>query len=116
MAALGELQTPSHDETVRLLVEVLTQALRQIPTTGGAWSWGEFHNGGIQPLFDISRDKEWYRLAVCAIDLGVADRQPVLRSGEILNPLEGLARNLGDAVEAVLHQVRLRLEQGGIAP
>lgn len=95
---------------------MLRYALREIPSGGAAWSWGEFHNGGLQPLYDIGREKDWPRLAVCATDLGLAERHPTVKNGESLTPLDGLARNLGDAIERLLHALRESLEAAGVSP
>jgi hypothetical protein len=75
-------------------------ALRKIPSSGAAWSWGEFHNGGLQPLYTLSDTKDWQRWALYAVDLGVAEKVPPIRDGETtLTPLEGLSRNLISATE-----------------
>jgi hypothetical protein len=115
LAQIGELRTPTRGETQEFLVEVLLKALRQIPSAG-AWSWGEFHNGGIQPLYDMSRTKDWSRLAVCAADLGLAEQQPRKRNGEVLSPLYGLSRNLTKATEDLLRAIRELLEASGVSP
>jgi hypothetical protein len=115
LAQIGELRTPTRKETEEFLVEVLLKALRQIPSRG-AWSWGEFHNGGLQPLYDISRTKDWPRLAVCAADLGLAEHHPRTRDGEVLSPLDGLSRNLTKATEDLLRAVRELLEATGVSP
>ena len=115
LAKIGELRTPTRRETQEFLVEVLLKALRQIPSTG-AWSWGEFHNGGLQPLYDISRTKDWPRLAVCAADLGLAEQQPRTTDGEVLSPLDGLSRNLTKATEDLLRAIRDLLEATGVSP
>ena len=114
LAEIAELGPPTHDETIEFLVEVLRNALEEISNT---WSWGEFHNGGIQPLYDISREKDWHRLAVCAVDLGL-DAQParVMTRDEVLSPRDALARNLGDATDRVLRQIKDRLEAAGVSP
>ena len=116
MAEIGGLGLPTQSATVDFLVEVLLKALREIPSSGAAWSWGEFHDGGLQPLYDISREKDWYSLAVATIDLGLADARPTIREGEILSPIGSLARNLTEATEGLLHEIRLRLEAAGVSP
>jgi hypothetical protein len=116
LAEIGGLQIPTRDETAEFLVEVLLKALRQIPSSGAAWSWGEFHNGGIQPLFDISREQDWQRLAVCAVDLGLDGQPARTRPGEVLTPRAALSRNLTRATEQLLHIVRERLEAAGVSP
>jgi hypothetical protein len=116
LAELGGLNTPTRRETQEFLVEVLLTALRQIPSSGAAWSWGEFHNDGMQPLYDMSRTKDSLREAVCATDLGLGEQRPQLRPGETLTPLEGLARNLTQATEHLLHALRELLEQAGVSP
>jgi hypothetical protein len=117
LAEIGGLPAPSRAETVELLVEVLLKALRQIPTTGAAWSWGEFHNGGTQPLYDISHHKDWHRMAVCAVDLGLDAQAPRPRQGRVLSsPRAALSANLTDAIEGLLHEVRVRLEKAGVTP
>jgi hypothetical protein len=116
LAQIGELRTPTRRETEEFLVEVLLQALRQIPSSGAAWSWGEFHNGGLQPLYDISGAKDWPRLAVCAADLGLAEHHAKLREGEVLTPLDGLSRNLTQATERLLQALREHLEGAGVSP
>lgn len=86
---------------------MLTKALRQIPVSEVAWSWGEFYNGGIQPLYDISHANDWQRLATCAIDLGLDEQAPKMRPGEdTLSPRSALARNLSDATDRLLKGVR----------
>lgn len=116
LAELAALRPPTQNEAQEFLVAVLLTALSYIPSRGTAWSWGEFHNGGIQPLFDIDRAKDWQRLAICAVDLGLDARPPRTRPGEELSPREALARNLGDATEGLLHEVRKRLEAAGVSP
>lgn len=92
-------------------------ALSYIPFSNVAWSWGEFYNGGIQPMYDIGREKDWPRLALCAADLGLAERHPRLRKAdETLTPLEALSRNLGDGIDRLLAAVRERLEAAGFSP
>jgi hypothetical protein len=114
LAEIAELAPPTRDETIEFLVEVLRDALKQISNT---WSWGEFHNGGTQPLYDIGREKDWHRLAVCAVDLGL-DAQParVMTPDEVLSPRDALARNLGDATDRLLREVKDRLEAAGVSP
>ncbi|HKP20080.1 MAG TPA: hypothetical protein VJT68_01080 [Thermoleophilaceae bacterium] len=116
LADIGGLPRPTRRETQEFLVEVLLQALRQIPASGAAWSWGEFYNGGVQPLYDMSRTKDRPRLAVCAADLGLAERQPRVRNGETLTPLDGLARNLMQATEHLLLEVSELLKRAGVSP
>ena len=96
-------------------MEVLLKALRQIPSAG-AWSWGEFQDGGLQPLYDITRTKDWPRLAVCAADLGLAEQPPRTKDGEVLSPLDGLSRNLTKATEDLLRAIRDLLEATGVSP
>ena len=91
-------------------------ALRKIPSSGAAWSWGEFHNGGLQPLYTLSDRKDWHRWALYAVDLGVAEKVSPTRDGETLTPLEGLSRNLISATEQLLEKVRERLEAAGVSP
>lgn len=116
LAQIGELRPPTREETRELLVEVLRSALRQIPTSNVAWSWGEFHNGGLQPLYDMSRERDWAREALCAVDLGLGERPARTRPGETLAPRLALARNLTEATERLLHEVRERLEAAGVSP
>lgn len=99
------------------LFEVLVRALRHIPSSNAPWSWGEFYNGGVGPLFDMSREKDWPRLALCAADLGLAEQHPRLRNpDENLTPLNALDRNLGDGIDRLLAAVRERLEAAGFSP
>jgi hypothetical protein len=63
-------------------VEVLMTALRQIPACNAAWPSDEFHNGELQPMYDISRETDWHRLAVVAVDLGAAQVYPTVREAE----------------------------------
>jgi hypothetical protein len=116
LAELGDLQTPSREETEEFLLDVLIGAVRQIPRSGAAWSWGEFHNGGLQPLSATSGREEWLRRAICAIDLGVDEQPPRTRPGEVLTPRKALARNLVAATERILEVVRDRLEADGVSP
>jgi hypothetical protein len=116
LAQIGGLRTPTRQETRDFLVDVLRSALRQIPSSNTAWSWGEFHNGGLQPLYDISREKDWAQWAAYAVDLGLAEQAPPMRDGETLTPLDGLSRNLIGAIERLLHEVRERLEAAGVSP
>jgi hypothetical protein len=116
LAQIGDLRIPTRRETEDFLVEVLLQALRQIPARGAAWSWGEFHNGGLQPLYDISSATDWPRLAVCAADLGLAEHEAKSREGEVLTPLDGLSRNLTQATERLLRALREHLERAGVSP
>jgi hypothetical protein len=111
LAQIGELRTPTRRETEEFLVEVLLQALRQIPSNGAAWSWGEFHNAGLQPLYDISSATDWPRLAVCAAGLGLAEHEAKSREGEVLTPLDGLSRDLTQATERLLRALREHLER-----
>ena len=92
-------------------MEVLVKALRQIPSSGAAWSWGEFHNGGTQPLYDMSRHPE--RWAVYAADLGLAEGAPVAMAD--CSP-DGLARAVSQAIEHLLGTLRKELEQAGVSP
>jgi hypothetical protein len=116
LAQIGELRPPTRDETREFLVEVLRSALRQIPSSNVAWSWGEFHNGGLQPLYDISRENDWPRQALCAVDLGLGEQPAPTQPGETLTPRLALARNLTKATERLLRQVRERLEAAGVSP
>ena len=115
-AQIGELRTPTRKETQEFLVEVLLQALRQIPSSGAAWSWGEFHNGGLQPLYDMNPEEDWPREALCAVDLGLGEYPAKMRPGEILTPRLALARNLTKATEELLAAIRERLEAAGVSP
>ena len=116
LAQIGDLRPPTREESQELLVEVLVNALRKIPSSGAGWSWGEFYNGGIQPLYDISRGNDWLREAICAVDLGLGEYQPRTRPGETLTPQLALDRNLIDATERLLQRVRERLEAAGVSP
>jgi hypothetical protein len=116
LAEIGELRTPSWAETEEFLVAVLSYALGEIPSSGAAWSWGEFHNGGLQPIYDMTREKDWPRLAVCAADLGLDGQPPTTKDGETLTPRDGLSRNLIEATERLLQVVRRRLETAGVTP
>jgi hypothetical protein len=116
LAQIGELRPPTREETRELLVEVLRSSLRQIPSSNVAWSWGEFHNGGLQPLYDISRERDWTREALCAVDLGLGEQPAPTHPGETLTPRLALARNLTKAIERLLHEVRERLEAAGVSP
>ncbi len=116
LAQIGKLRTPTRKETEEFLVEVLARALRYIPSSNVAWSWGEFHNGGLQPLYDMSRENDWPREAVCAVDLGLGEHPAPTRSGEILTPRLALARNLTQGTEQLLRAVRERLELAGVSP
>jgi hypothetical protein len=40
LAEIGQLREPTRAETEELLVEILRSALRQIPASNAAWSWG----------------------------------------------------------------------------
>jgi hypothetical protein len=115
LAEIADLQPPTRVETEELLVEVLLNALSQIPPVPAAWSWGEFHNAGLQPLYDMTREKDWPRWAACAVDLGLGDEPAVTESGEVLSPRAALSRNLTAATERLLHRVRVLLEQAGVA-
>lgn len=116
LAEIGELQTPTHRETEEFLVEVLVHALSEIPHSEAPWSWGEFHNGGLQPLYDISRAEDWPRGALWAVDLGLGDQPAATHPGETLTPRGALARNLTQATERLLGEVRKRLEAVGVSP
>jgi hypothetical protein len=116
LAELGGLSRPAQAQTQEFLVDVLMKAVSYIPATGAAWSWGEFTNGGIQPLFDIDRAHDRLRLATCAVDLGLDTRPPRTRPGETLSPREALSRNLTEAIEGLLEVVRTRLEAVGVSP
>ena len=116
LAQIGDLRTPTREETEEFLVEVLLNALRQIPSTVGAWSWGEFHDGGLQPLYDMTREEDWPREAVCSVDLGLGEYPAPMRPGESLTPRLALARNLTAATEALLRAIRERLEAAGVSP
>lgn len=116
LAQIGELGKPTRDETEAFLVEVLLDALGEIPSSGAAWSWGEFHNGGLQPLYDMSREKDWPRLALCAVDLGLGEQPQMTRNDEALTPRGQLSRNLTKATEELLQAVRERLEAAGVSP
>lgn len=115
LAELADLPKPSHDETISLLVEMLTRALRQIPSQGGAWSWGEFYNGGISPLHEMSGEEGARRMAVCAADLGLDDQPTQARPGEILTGDMAVARNLTDAIERLITALRAQLEAAGVS-
>ena len=116
LAQIGGLRTPVRNDTEGFLVAVLLSALSQIPSSAAAWSWGEFHNGGLQPLYDLSDKKDWAQWAVYAVDLGLAEQLAPTRDGETLTPLDGLSRNLIGAIERLLHKVRERLEAAGVSP
>ena len=116
LAEIGQLREPTRAETEELLVEILRSALRQIPASNAAWSWGEFHNGGLQPLYDLSRKEDWPREALSAVDLGLGERPAPVQPGEILTPRLVLARNLTQATEQLLQAIRERLEAAGVSP
>jgi hypothetical protein len=113
LAEIGGLRRPAREETQEFLVEVLLKALRQIPSSRVTWSWGEFHNGGIQPLYDASRPGERWRWAVYAADLGLTDDQ-AQDTGE--DATADLAQRVGQATEALLHELRVKLESAGVSP
>jgi hypothetical protein len=75
-----------------------------------------FHNGGLQPLYDMSRKEEWPREALSAVDLGLGERAAPTQPGEILTPRLALARNLTKATEQLLQAIRERLEAAGVSP
>ena len=115
LAEIANLQAPSRQESEEYLVEVLLNALSQIPRVPAAWSWGGFYNHGIQSMYDIGREEDWVRLAICAVDLGVADHTPTLYGGEDgLTPLGGLSRNLTDATDRLIAGLRELLEAAGL--
>lgn len=116
LAEIGQLREPTRAETEELLVEILRSALRQIPASNAAWSWGEFHNGGLRPLYDMSRKEEWPLEALSAVDLGLGERPAPTQPGEILTPRLALARNLTKATEQLLQAIRERLEAAGVSP
>jgi hypothetical protein len=116
LAQIGELRTPTRNDTEGFLVAILLSAVSQIPSSRAAWSWGEFHNGGLQPLYDLSDKKDWSQWAVYAVDLGLGEQLTPTRDGENLTPLDGLSRNLIGAIERLLHGVRDRLEAAGLSP
>ena len=116
LAQIGQLREPTRPETQELLIDVLLSALREIPSSDVAWSWGEFFNAGLQPLYDMSRKEEWPREALCAVDLGLGEYPAPARSGEVLTPRLALARNLTKATEELLQAIRQRLESAGVSP
>jgi hypothetical protein len=116
LAEIANLRAPTRQDTQEFLVAVLRSALRQIPSSEIAWSWGEFHNGGLQPLYDLTAKKDWVQWAVYAVELGLAEQPPARREGETLTPLDGLSRNLIAGIEQLLQEVRLRLEAAGVSP
>src|SRR5688572_27749243 len=97
LAEIGGFSEPTRAEAADFLVEVLEKAATQIPPVPAAWSWAEWHNAGLQPLYDITREQDWVRMAICAIDLGLGDRTPRMREGSVLSPRGGLMQNLCDA-------------------
>jgi hypothetical protein len=115
LAQIGQLREPTRPETQALLVDVLISALRQIPSSNAAWSWGEFHNGGLQPLYDMSPEDEWPREALVAVDLGLGEHPASTQPGEVLSPRLALARQLTKATEQLLAAIRERLEAAGVS-
>jgi hypothetical protein len=116
LAEIADFPSPAREETRALLVEVFKKGVSEIPSLSAAWSWGEFYNGAIQPLYDLDEAQDWERLAVCAIDLGLDDRLPKLyQHDEVLTPRAGLARNLGTAVDHLIAALRERLEAAGFS-
>lgn len=116
LAKLADARPPTRPETQEFLVQVLLHAVRKIPSSGAAWSWGEFHNGGLTPLSGIAEDDDWRRLMRCAIDLGLDEKVPATRSGSIPTPREALVGNLVAATEHMLRAVRGLLEAAGVSP
>lgn len=113
---LASERAPAHAETRDFLIRVFQGAISQIPTGDVAWSWGEFHNAGIEAVFELDRDTNSQRLAVCAADLALDDQPPLTRSGQTGIPREALSRSLMAATERLLLAIRERLEAGGISP
>jgi hypothetical protein len=103
------------DRKAEFLVDVLLHALRKIPASGAAWSWGEFHNGGLTPLYAVTED-DWRRLILSAVDLGLDKRVPATTPGATPTPREALAGNLLAATEQMLTVVRGLLEAAGVSP
>lgn len=116
LAEIGELRAPARRETEEFLLEVFLTALSYIPRTSAAWSWGEFYNGGIQPLYDISREEDWARLGLCALDLGLGDEPVRVGDGELVSPRVALAKRLMEATEKLLRGVTEQLETAGFSP
>lgn len=117
LAEIGGLEKPTRSETEVFLIETLTNALSEI-LPGAAWSWGQFHNSGLSPLHAIHRAEDWPCHALYAADLGVDDRVPRNRPEDPpggLTPRMALARNLLDATEHLLHEVRVLLEAAGVS-
>jgi hypothetical protein len=66
-------------------------------------------------MYAIGQEKDWMRLAACAVDLGVDDRAPRLYTGdEALTPRGGLARNLTEATDRLIAGLKQILEEAGI--
>ena len=105
LAEIADLQVPTRPETEQFLYDTLTYALSQIPPVPAAWSWGEFHNAGLQPLYDMTAEDDWARWGACAADLGL--------EGDASHA--ELSRTLIAATERLLAQVRRRLEAAGVS-
>jgi hypothetical protein len=116
LAEIGDLQAPARTETRDFLVEVLIGALSAIPAADVAWSWGEFHNRGLQPLYDMNDAHDWPNLAACAVDLGLGEHPVAGRDGKVLSPLAQLSAALVESTENLLARIRQRLEDVGVSP
>lgn len=112
LAQMAGLRTPARRETEDLLVGVLVNGLRQI--SGGVWTWAEFQNGALQPLYDLTRreDGREYMTRV-ATDLGLSHdpnaSQDTERSKTLLQRLVAAIED--DLIGAII----VRLQAAGIS-
>jgi hypothetical protein len=114
LAEIAGLDAPSRPTTEEFLIAILLGALREIPRVPAAWSWGEFHNAGLQPLYDMTKRKDWPGWAAVASDLGLDEEPAVTETGEVLTPRAALSRSLIAASERLLLRVRELLEAAGV--
>lgn len=116
LAQLGGLREPTRPETKDLLVSVLVRATSRIPDFPAAWSWVEWYHAGTAPLDEMTRNNEYIPIAICAEDLGVAERPspPAPWDDGPVSPRLQLLRNLTDAVERLLHELEQILKAAGI--
>jgi hypothetical protein len=113
LADIGGLRPPTRSESVEFLVATLRQAANTIPTVPAAWSWGEFHHAGIYPAHELIQSDDPVRVAICASDLGLADR---VSPDSADTPRRALSLNLMEATEQLLRRLHERLEASGISP
>lgn len=116
VAQMAGLRAPTQQESEDLLVDVLLHAVRYINPNAAiqVFTWAEVANGGLQPLYDISRrDDSTDYLARCAIDLGLSETPGTPNDGPEKSEL---VQRLNAAVEDdVLGGIILRLRAAGIA-